>query len=127
MFGAPVAELDSTNILQTIKQYSQEKDAALGDVFVGMDKKKLGSVTIQEFIQGLQVKFKCYMLCSTKLKGHGHDFSQILFFRFPYIAYNSTTDLTFHFVIRNAFLNIVINKWKKKKNLTKNRDHDPFF
>ncbi|XP_011447604.3 leucine-rich repeat-containing protein 74A [Magallana gigas] len=54
MFGAPVAELDSTNILQTIKQYSQEKDAALGDVFVGMDKKKLGSVTIQEFIQGLQ-------------------------------------------------------------------------
>lgn len=57
-----MAELDSTNILQTIKLYSQENDVTLGDLFVGMDKKKLGSVTIQEFIQGLQVKFKCYML-----------------------------------------------------------------
>lgn len=63
MFGVPVAELDSSNILQTIKEYSHEKDVGLGDLFVGMDKKKLGSVTIQEFIQGLQVKPECSMSC----------------------------------------------------------------
>ncbi|XP_061183495.1 leucine-rich repeat-containing protein 74A-like [Saccostrea echinata] len=54
MFGVYIADITPSNILQVIKQYSHEKDIKLGDMFISLDRKKMGSVTIQEFIQGLQ-------------------------------------------------------------------------